>query len=65
MPGDPVAQIGKTDHVAHGGWPGPLAGTGPPVSIVTCQLVVTAVSSTTNDVCSDESSVPVNFSVTV
>jgi hypothetical protein len=29
------------------------------------QLTVTAVSSTTNDVCKDESSEPLNFSVTV
>src|SRR5580700_10368052 len=55
----------QTQHISGPGrWPGPLMphadGTGG-----TDQPVVTAVSSTTNEVCSEESSVPVNFRVTV
>ena len=49
-------------------WPGPTArATGARVwgAGLMGQLVLTAVSSTTNEVCSEESSVPVNFSVTV
>lgn len=37
----------------------------PPTRVVPGQLVLTAVSSTTNEVCSEESSLPVNFKVMV